>query len=359
MNKNLLALAVSVAVLAPAAASADAKIYGVVQAEYSVEDSSAAGVNSVQGVDDDNGQSRLGFKANEKLGGGLSAFAQVEFGFDPADHSTNGVNDSVNGRVQFMGLKGSWGTFTVGTFDAPYKVAGGVKWDPFAATHLQARRAGGMSGGAGIGGHNGYMTNAMMYTSPKVNGFQVKFAISPDETNVAATANDSDASDNDYSLSVNYNNGPWQAIFAHNRNNAVTGADDETLTKVGLRWKNGPWSVAGQYEDINDAIRSVGGAVGGSVAGAYTVCAGCDANILWLNANYKAGNNTFSVAYGDTDVDNTVANADFDYDMWTVGVRHSFSKKTSVFGGYTQTDGDNNGNAADRDAWSVGIRQKF
>ena len=374
MNKKLLAIAVSAAVLAPAFASADVKVYGRLQAEYSIEDTD--GSDSVQSVDDNNGQSRLGFKFSEKLGGGLTAFGKVEFRLDPAHNSKNGTNGDSTGasgaigmRDSSVGIKGAWGSIAVGSFQSPYKTAGGVKWDPWTATHLQARRAGGMTGGAGIGGHNGFMRNAIYYTSPKVNGFQAQFAISPDETNSGAN-NDGDDGDNDYSLALQYKNGPWHAIFAHNRNNndsnAVAGAtEDETLTKVGLRWKSGALTIAGQYEVISDADRAASGNTpgGGGTAEAYhagTVGAGQnDADILWLNGQYKAGNNIFTVSYGQTDVDGAGANPDADYDMWTVGVIHKFSKQTRIFGGYTQTDGDNNGNADDRDAFSVGIRKDF
>lgn len=412
MNKKFLAIAVAAAI-APVAASADVKVYGIAQVEYSIEDLDCTGCDSVQAVDDNGGRSRIGFKFSEKLGGGLTAFGKAEFRIDPADNSSNGTSGnatSVSGglgqRDVFVGIKGSWGALAGGSFNSPYKVAGGVKWDPFAATHLQARRAGGMSGGAGIGGHNGFMRNAIHYTSPNVNGFQVAFAISPDETNTSAS-NGGDDGDNDYSLSVNYKNGPWHAIFAHNRNNnpdtaarsAVTGVyvdtagaiqtgaatanalgvivpnvtaqaagsvDDETLTKLGLRWKSGPWTVAGQYEMIDDANKSSSGSAGTSLGApgsagndSYAPTRGSDADILWLNAQYKAGNNIFTVSYGNTDVDSDTAGSDHEYDMWTLGVIHKFSKKTRVFGGYTQTDGDDNGNANDRDAWSVGIRQDF
>ena len=391
MNKKLLAVAVAAA-MAPAAASADVKVYGRVSVEYNVEDSDANGVDSVQSVDDNGGQSRLGFKFSEKLGGGLTAFGKLEYRVDAADNNSAGTNGnaaSISGalgqRDAFAGIKGSWGSFSAGSHHAPYKTAGGVKWDPWTATHLQARRAGGMSGGSGIGGHNGFMRNSLYYTSPNVNGFQVQFAIAPDETNAAGTRNDSDEGDNDYSLAVQYKNGPWHAIFAHNRNNttsiaaststttltttggatlafstmvAASNPDDETLTKVGLRWKSGPWVAQGQYEMINDAQQSAGGGTLG-VSGNYRPGAGDDADILWLNGQYKAGNNIFSVSYGNMDVDNANG-SDFEYDYWAVGVIHKFSKKTRIFGGYTQTEGDSNGdNTSDRDAWTVGIRKDF
>jgi len=369
MNKQLLALAVSAAMLAPAIASADVKLYGRVQVEYNVEDDDATGQDSQQSVDDNAGQSRLGVKFSEKLGGGLKAFGKVEFRIDPADNNNSGTSGnaaSISGalgqRDSHVGIKGSWGSIAAGSFHAPYKTAGGVKWDPMVATHLQARRAGGMSGGPGIGGHNGFMRNAIYYTSPNVNGFKVQFAISPDETNTGNTENTGDDGDNDYSVAVQYKNGPWHAIFAHNRNNEDgAGTDDETLTKVGLRWKNGAWTLAGQYESINDASAANRGGTPG-LNNAYRAAAGEDSDILWLNAQYKHGNNIFTASWGETDVDVSGA-SDYDHTYWMVGVIHKFSKKTRIFGGYTQTDGDddatNGSGADDRDAWTVGIRKDF
>jgi predicted porin len=353
MNKQLLAMAVAAAMFAPAVASADVKVFGRVQVEYNVEDSDSS--DSVQSVDDDGGQSRIGVKFSEKLGGGMTAFGLLAWKIDPADHSTAGGGDALQARQQFVGLKSSWGSIAAGSFHAPYKTAGGVKWDPWTATHLQARRAGGMTGGPGIGGHNGFMRNSIYYTSPNVNGFKVQFAIAPDETADADTANDNEDSDNDYSLAVQYKNGPWHAIFAHNRNNNDEVNEDETLTKVGLRWKSGAWTLAGQYEDVSDADQSRRSKTPGLNV-KYRPDNGGDMDLLWLNAQYKAGNNIFTASYGTMDIDNTDG-TDADVDYWAVGAIHKFSKKTRIFGGYTETDGDNMFD--DRDAWTVGIRHDF
>lgn len=394
MNKKFLAIAVAAA-LAPVAAAADVTVYGRVQAEYSVEDTDRAG-GSYQSVDDEAGQSRLGFKFDEKLGGGMTAFGKVEFRIDAADNTNTGTNGAtpygsnnraaVGQRDAFVGIKSSWGSIAAGSFHSPYKTAGGVKWDPMVATHLQARRAGGMSGGAGLGGHNGFVRNAIQYVSPNVNGFQVEFMIAPDETNPLAGngvgtvgTNAIGGDDNDYGLSVQYKNGPWHAIFAHTRDNTTLSTGDQTLTKVGLRWKSGAWTLAGQYEDINDVSASNGsslpgtsnsvnaggtpGAIAGDAGGVYRPGTGDDAQVYWLNAQYTAGNNTFTASYGNTDVNGQSTDPDYDHDYWMVGVIHKFSKQTRIFGGYTETSGDkdadNAGGKKDRDAWTVGIRKDF
>jgi predicted porin len=222
-----------------------------------------------------------------------------------------------------------------------------------------------MTGGPGIGGHNGFMRNAIYYTSPNVNGFQGKFAISPDETNRGSTENLTNGGDNDYSIGLSYKNGPWHAIAAYNRNNQPSGTSDETLFKLGLRWHSGNHTLAGQYENVNDADAANRGATPGSRVN-YRVCGGCDGDVYWLNYQFKAGNNIFAISYGMTDVNATSSNPDYQFDYWAAGIIHKFSKQTRIFGGYTRTDGDadaaasgNSSGVNDRDAWTVGIRKDF
>jgi predicted porin len=200
-----------------------------------------------------------------------------------------------------------------------------------------------------------------MYTTPKVNGFKARFMLVPDETRPGVD-NGGEEGDNDYSMDVQYKNGPWHAIVAHNKNNVpdATG-DDESLTKVGLRWKSGAHSIAGQYEWVSDAQDADSGSTPG-IAGNYRPDAGDDADILFLGYQFKMGNNTFAVNYGNMDVDDGQGGADYEYDYWAAGIIHKFSKKTRIFGGYSATDGDTGGTGAnpnDRDVWTVGIRSDF
>jgi predicted porin len=398
MKKQLITLAVASAVAAPMVAQADVKVYGILQAEYNIEDRSGDFCNlftvhecaSNQGIDDSAGRSRIGIKFSEKLGGGLTAFGKVEFRIDPSDNNSagtkgdasdggiDGSNQSVSGalgqRDSFVGLKGSWGSLAVGSFNAPYKTAGGVKWDPFAATHLQARRAGGMTGGAGIGGHNGFMRNTIYYKSPKISGFQAHIALAPDETNSGGSENYNDA-DNDWSIALHYKNGPWHAIGAYNKNNNPGGQDDETLGKLGLRWKSGNHTIAGQYEWVDNCDRACTGAAPGSEStfggatqaafGGYSRTeAGTDMELFWLNYQFKYGNNIFTASYGNTDGDsNLVGVSGNDTDYWMIGWIYKFSKKTRVFAGYSESDtNDSSGpgtSIVDRDVFSVGIRKDF
>jgi predicted porin len=353
---------------APMAAQADVKVYGKVNVEYSVTDIDTMG--SVQQVNDDGGTSRWGIKATEKLGGGLTAIAVVEFGLDAAD------NGSENMRQQYVGLKGSWGTFMAGTTPNVYGTTGGVKLDPFNATMIQARSAGGMSRSRDLVGHHDFIENSLAYVSPNINGFQAKFTITPDETGnqcyggtgkcgtLGASGND-----NDWVVGLTYKNGPWFAGLAHAHNNNASPTDDEKATKLTGSWKSGNHFIGGQYEWIDDAAANNGGGFAGGGKGGQTgfssINAGEDGHLWFLDYNFTSGNNIFSVAIGGTESDdesNNLASSGNDTDFWRIGVIHKFSKQTRVFAGYMEADTNTStsGTATlDADVWTIGLRKDF
>jgi predicted porin len=59
-----------------------------------------------------NGGSRLRFKASEDLGNGQTAFTTYEFGVDAAGGSIGGGSTN---RVTLVGLKGDWGSISLGS----------------------------------------------------------------------------------------------------------------------------------------------------------------------------------------------------------------------------------------------------
>ncbi|MFL6674417.1 MAG: porin [Massilia sp.] len=57
--------------------------------------------------------SRIGFRGEEDLGGGLSALVTLESGYNP-DVGTLGQGGRIFGRQAWVGLKGQWGTLQLG-----------------------------------------------------------------------------------------------------------------------------------------------------------------------------------------------------------------------------------------------------
>ena len=125
MQKKLLAIAVAGA-LAPAAAMAQStvEIYGRANMGLDLWESKGA-VDSTTDMKSrvrvfDFG-SRLGFRVNESLGGGLRAFVVMETGVNIDSGSVNGQSGSQNAstgtwasRDSYLGLGGSWGDVRFG-----------------------------------------------------------------------------------------------------------------------------------------------------------------------------------------------------------------------------------------------------
>ena len=106
MNKKLLALAVSAAIMAPVAAQAESSFYGRVDNALDFkspdESDSTTDLNSFS--------SRFGFKGSSDLGNGLTASARYEFSMT-TDKEQNNINDL---RLGFVSIAGNFGSITAG-----------------------------------------------------------------------------------------------------------------------------------------------------------------------------------------------------------------------------------------------------
>lgn len=105
MKKILLATAL---VAASVAASAQVAVYGLVR-EY-VDNTKVGGVSVTSMVDD---TSRIGFKANEALGNGLTARVTVETGFT-ANDPVGGADTKLGNRQSTIGLASKNGSVDLG-----------------------------------------------------------------------------------------------------------------------------------------------------------------------------------------------------------------------------------------------------
>jgi predicted porin len=364
MKKNLIALAVSAAMVAPVAVMADATVYGIGQVELTQYDPQASGSDSTTDVHDNHGMGRVGVKASEDLGNGLTAIAGFEFKADSSDNNTDKVSctssltldetvndidyngdgdttdkavkieDSVDndvtlgcsgsgsaslvGRDAYVGLKGGFGTVMAGRLKSPYKYAGGVKYDAFVATALEARGNGGMT--KGDYGHSGFLSNMLGYSN-KFGAINVDAVYSP-ETDSEAMA-----------LSAMYSEGAIEAFVALVDASLTDAAsDDYSATKFGGKFSTGPHSIMLQYEDTDK--------------NSYA------ATLLFLGYQMKMGMNTLVFQYGMNDEDTDTKDSTY----MVLGAYHNFSKTSSLFGGYRNTDVDNE---SGQTAISVGLRQKF
>ena len=264
----------------------------------------------------------------------MTAIAKFEWKID----TTTGGRDTGN-RESFVGLKGNFGTVQLGNLKSAYKYTGGVKYDAFVATVLEARNQGGMSGsdlGNSSYGHNSFLANSIGYITPKMNGFQGWLTYSPDESG------NSKGDDGDLTASLKYNNGPMELGVAYVNNDdnsgAIPGNGGDGFKLLGS-YKFGNHKVMGQYESLD------------------TDAAG-DVDYYFLAYHFKTGNNTIVGQLGNRDPD---ATGEGETDYYMIGLIHALSKKTRLTAGYSnsETDATFTDFGAEVETFSVGLRMIF
>lgn len=345
MKRNLIALAVGAAVATPAVSIAEVTAYGQAQVEISSigyeDEATAIGIGNNATTEDgisvdDFARGRIGLKASEDLGNGWTGLAKFEYKTDTS------TSDGVSGRESMVGLKNSAVTIALGTLKQPYKYTGGVKYDPFVATILEARGNGGMSKPGsdataigiptGIGnstlntfGHNGFASRVIGVANNS-GPVKVQFGYGPSE------------GDGSYSASVSFSQDAFEVFAATNSTTDLGDPAEFSGMKFGGMFKTGALTLHLQIESNN-----------------YDNGAGSDEDIdyMYLNANFKMGKNTFVGSFGTME-------SDFGDAEWTfmrVGAIHKFTKTTRIFGGFRSTDTD--GADLKEDVISVGLRKDF
>lgn len=343
--KNLLAISIAAALMAPAAAMADTTLYGVLSASVgSVKTDNGVTSNTETVVESH--ASRLGVKGSTALDNGMEATYGLEYGVDlDGDAGTNG-GASLTTRNQFVGLKGGFGEVRVGKHDTPHKLAT-AGLDNFADTYADS-------------GVNGVLTerrvnNAVAYIN-KFGPVGVAVAHSTDALSVTAVgAPLADGADTNggldaNSLMVNYSNGPWYAALGHEtvQGTGTTGGVGKN-TKVGVGYSaEAGHKVNLVYEKDSDVLGLTGdtGATGG-VGGAGS------AGKAWLlGGQYKMGNVALKAQVGQKKFDAVGADK---RKLVSLGVDYSLGKKTNV---YLLGHETKEGNAKDT-ATAVGIQTQF
>ena len=411
MNKKLIALAVASALGAPLVASAQGTgvtLFGRVGAEYSStkidQASNSTTSHRQETIGDNSGVSRWGLLITEDLGNGLKANGRIEFAF----RTGNGVIETA--REQWVGLSSkTWGDVQFGRVQSVLKdFAGGAYLDPFITTSLQARGSGGAMYAPGNGfGVGAFVDHSIRYNSPSFGGFSAAVLLSPVDATQAEPGAGTSAPNvggrggtDNYQIGLKYKFGTSGEIFggyshdgisdtqATTSANGVT-ADDEEVWRIGGAWNFGDFRIAGQYENIENALATNGGTTcaggpssnGGGDAGISTPQCNTafntngDGDIWFLTAQYKLGKTTLVVQGGMTDADAIGTSIERESKNFTVGAIYNFSKRTKVFGGYQRVsiDGadaiansiDNTAAQAaafvqpDRSTWTIGLHHFF
>jgi predicted porin len=251
MQKKLLAVAVAGALGAPAVAlaqNATVNIYGRFYMEYSKVfqgNQNAAPFNQPL-VDVDFVQapgSAIGFRGEEKLGGGMSAWFQCESSYDFRGQNQDGLC----GRNSALGLKGGFGNVFVGVWDTPFKrvqdSVGGNDTGVFGTAFLlMGNSTTTASAVTNQGVFKRRQVNSINYDTPNFGGFQASAAY----TNLNSQTNVVDSSTGSkprvWSLSGKYANGPINVYGAYERHNDVV---------PGTRFDDKGWVLGATYTFAN------------------------------------------------------------------------------------------------------------
>ncbi len=340
--KKVLSLAIAAALVAPAAAMADATLFG--KAHFilqNVDTTPGTGMDSTDMWSVDSVHSRVGVKGAEDLGNGLKAVYHFEF---KVNHDGSGLGD----RNQFVGLAGGFGTFLMGKHDTPMKMSQG-KFDQFGDLP-HGDIAGVMPGEDRLG-------NVMAYVSPAMGGLTIVAATVAGEN----AAYELDGPADHISIAGLYGNGPIFASLAINSYDLGTVNADPKLIRGTFIWDGGTWQAGGMVSKMDLDL-----GVDGDDSLQYGVSGNVKVGAGKIKAQYLMGESErigvaaavpgFTPNVGITNVVGT-GTAENEVTQISVGYEHALSKRTTVHAGYTKYEED--GTGYEEDALFGGIIHNF
>jgi predicted porin len=332
MNKKLMAVAVAGALAAPAMAFAQAstvQIYGLLNAEYGFfsQPDTGAGVNRPNADGFNSGASRIGFKGEEKLGSGMSAWFQCESDIRFLAGSTR-TSGSWCDRNSALGLKGGFGNFFLGTWDSPLKQAVaktrilnetgwlGAQYLLLTANYDASRR-------------NAYSIN---YVTPNMGGFTARAQVTSTNDQFDSTA--TNRKGRILGFGADYTGGPLTVAVGYDR------ADDNRAIGTISGAKDTHWGLGATYTF-------------GPVKAGLTYTAS-KAEAAGVEVKKKAWNlaadwqvtaaGTVRVGYTQADdFKGTFTAPDSGAKQWQIGYNHALSKRTTAGIAYVKLDNDSAG----------------
>lgn len=364
MQKKLLTLAVAGALAAPGAALAQVEVYGFISVainkfKYS---SDATGSPSVSKWDVSSHGSNYGIRGRESLGGGQTAWFQIEQNA-PMERSNN-VAITPASRNSAVGLQGSWGNFFIGQWTTPWAdleslwSIGSVGGYSPSLSIIGRRETSGTapnancvnnqsSGGffapgvaaaglvcdaveaAGGAGHPFWrrISQSVFYYTPVFGGAQVKIAYQTNEGKAVSTvASNGDASM--WSGAVQ-----WAGMGGRLRIGAAYDAHKD-FTTIGQT--DTGWTVKGGW---NFGVVDLGLAY---EAMTYKLAAGdVDAKQWGIALAVPIGQGAIRASYSQADdLDTPTGTTDSGAKEWTLGYDHRLSKRTQVGFGYAMIKND-------------------
>jgi predicted porin len=353
MNYRNPALAALALILSGSAlADSNVAFYGVLDLGISQDRGGVAGTSTrlTSGMAT---QSRWGFRGNEDLGGGLSAFFVVEGGIH-ADTGGSTQNNTLFGRNTAVGLRGNLGAVSVGLQDTPLFTTLNTIVDPL---RNGIARSNNLMAATGFRANN-----SVLYRSPDVNGF------SADAMVVAGEVAGDSAAGRALGGSFGYGKGPLNVRLAyHKRNNDTAALKDTASARNTLLGATYDFGVAKVYfgfgvdKGLNSAtLNNAAATFGGKAPLAST-----DSKALLLGVSHPFGANTVVATYIGKN-DKTAVNQDAQ--QWALAYLYAFSKRTDLYTSYARirnrngaayTEGNSEEPGTGNQQFTAGLRHRF
>lgn len=328
MKKNIIAIAVAAAMVAPAAAMADTTLYGKFHVSYDFL--SGDNASNTQGGFSSN-SSRIGIKGKEKINDSLSIIYQYETSIDAGQNSSfSGATGGIGGqRNTFIGATGFWGTVITGRHDTPFKMMG-RDYDLFGDSIGDSRNI--ISGPAGVDTNWDLRPSQVLaYVTPDLMGFKAIVAYVNSwsaSAGITGPAAPYDTKNNAWSLSATYKIAGFGLDAAYEQHKlqsaSAAGNDSQSAYRLGANYSIAGFKIMGLYQDIKNVAFSSESVKAYGVGAAYTFL----------------GNNTIKAQYYKADNISNTSNTDGD--MFAVGYDYKLSKQTNVYAMYAQTSNGSN-----------------
>lgn len=394
MKKKLMAVAVVGALGAPALVQAQAstvQVYGAIRIDYLAKTDQGAGMQKPDLFS--RYGSAIGFRGEEKLGGGLSAWFQCE---STLDATTGG--DVLCARNSGIGLKGGFGNVFLGVWDTPQKLAGFYGVSPFSvsgpfgiggllwnstgsnAGNGAASTLGGATATAQATSFVRRQVNTINYHSPAWNGFRVMGAFSTTDEATAQAAGAVAAKPRLWSIGADYRAGPLKIGAGYeNHKNYNPGQ------QVGYTGGNDTnWHVNAAYR-FADVFR-IGGiftkteyelAAGTTleqkawgVYGDWQIAGPHQLRLGYTQADDIEGTATVAVNNFAAPVVGGVAAGNSGGKLWALQYAYALSKRTELNLGYVKVENETRGRyrletslarnvGQDQDAFVLGVIHRF
>jgi len=317
MQKKLIALALTGLLATPVMAQSNVTVYGV--ADMYLKNTWGGG-QRVTGVDSggENG-SRLGFRGTEDLGNGLKAIFDFQFGSIPMDQNI-GLTTT---RQAYVGLSGNFGQIIAGRLQ-PAGYFQSYYFDPGMAHFFSAYQRltrGIAAGGVGATINTGWNAasrrdNAIEYKLPEFGGLKTSLAYGFGEQ--SASPREAFAS-----LGLEYRTGPLHAGYVFQSVSNIGGmSTDQREHFIGASYDFGMVKVLGSWQ--NARVKASG------VSARTDKLWNVGAQVMIAPATH------LMLGYVKADVDASRG----DGKGYTLGVMHSLSKRTHLYGGYGRVTND-------------------